>query len=261
VRRAVLLLAFTIPKAYELRKDEIDHMFHKAQHHGKVRSEVLVFPRGLPVRSSLHFVRVLDVAPQRAIVTLRVLSELRTPRQTAEWPRPCMRDAQQNYNKYVEPYLNKIPRASTSTTSTPGRRTGTAYDSTAESSGMGQPNTGMGQSHTGLGQSNTGMGQPQGGMGQSNMGMGQSHTGMGQSNMGMGQPQGGMGQSNMGMGQGNLGQSNMGMGQGGLGQSNMGMGQGGMGQSSMPMGQSQGGGVDPNGGFTVTHTTTTKKAL
>ncbi len=179
-------------------------------------------------------------------------------RQTAERPRPCVHGAQQNYNKYVEPYLNKIPRASTSTTSTPGRRTGTAYDSTAESSGMGQPNmgmgqsnTGMGQSNTGMGQSNTGMGQPQGGMGQSNMGMGmgQSHTGMGQSNMGMGQPQGGMGQSSMGMGQG------------GLNQSNMGMGQGGMGQSSMPMGQAQGGGVDPNGGFTVTHTTTTKKAL
>ncbi len=132
-----------------------------------------------------------------------------------------MHGAQQNYNKYVEPYLNKIPRASTSTTSTPGRRTGTAYDSTAESSGMGQPNMGMGLSNTGMGQSNTGMGQPQGGMGQSNMGMGQ----------------------------------------GGLNQSNMGMGQGGMGQSSMPMGQAQGGGVDPNGGFTVTHTTTTKKAL
>jgi len=172
-------------------------------------------------------------------------------RRTAEWPRPCVHGAQQNYNKYVEPYLNKIPRASTSTTSTPGRRTGTAYDSTAESSGMGQPNMGMGLSNTGMGQSNTGKGQPQGGMGQSNMGMGmgQSHTGMGQSNMGMGQPQGGMGQSSMGMGQG------------GLNQSNMGMGQGGMGQSSMPMGQAQGGGVDPNGGFTVTHTTTTKKAL
>ncbi len=60
VRRAVLLLAFTIPKAYELRKDEIDHMFHKAQHHGKVRSEVPVLPQGVPVRSSLHFLHVLE---------------------------------------------------------------------------------------------------------------------------------------------------------------------------------------------------------
>ena len=39
--------------------------------------------------------------------------------------------AQDHYNKYVEPYLNKIPRASTSTTSTPAKRG--AFDSTAES--------------------------------------------------------------------------------------------------------------------------------
>ena len=37
VRYAVVLLAFTIPKAYELRKDEVDHMYHKARHHSKVR--------------------------------------------------------------------------------------------------------------------------------------------------------------------------------------------------------------------------------
>ena len=37
MRYAVVLLAFTIPKAYELRKDEVDHMYHKARHHSKVR--------------------------------------------------------------------------------------------------------------------------------------------------------------------------------------------------------------------------------
>ncbi|KAK9827607.1 hypothetical protein WJX81_005741 [Elliptochloris bilobata] len=68
----VVLLACTIPKAYELRKDEIDRAFNKAHHHGK-----------------------------------------------------------ENYNKYVEPYLNKIPRASTSTSTTPGKHS--ALDSTAES--------------------------------------------------------------------------------------------------------------------------------
>ena len=55
---AVVVLAFTVPKIYELKKDDIDSAVSSAHHHGKV-----------------------------------------------------------HYNKYVEPYVNKIPRASTSSTS------------------------------------------------------------------------------------------------------------------------------------------------
>ena len=36
---AVIILAFTIPKAYELKKDEVDRFAAKAQHHSKVCSE------------------------------------------------------------------------------------------------------------------------------------------------------------------------------------------------------------------------------
>lgn len=45
VWHTVVLLAFTIPKAYELRKDEVDHMYHKARHHSKVRE---FMPPNLP---------------------------------------------------------------------------------------------------------------------------------------------------------------------------------------------------------------------
>jgi len=54
----LVILAFTLPKAYELKKDEVDSFASQAHHHTKA-----------------------------------------------------------NYSKYVEPYVNKIPRASTSTTS------------------------------------------------------------------------------------------------------------------------------------------------
>ncbi len=33
---AVVVLAFTLPKAYELKKDEVDNLAAKAHHHGKV---------------------------------------------------------------------------------------------------------------------------------------------------------------------------------------------------------------------------------
>lgn len=35
---AVVILAFTLPKAYELKKDEVDKFAAKAHHHGKVRA-------------------------------------------------------------------------------------------------------------------------------------------------------------------------------------------------------------------------------
>lgn len=68
----VVVLAFTLPKAYELKKDEVDNLAAKAHHHGKA-----------------------------------------------------------NYTKYVEPYVNKIPRASTSTSATPSKPA--AFESTADS--------------------------------------------------------------------------------------------------------------------------------
>ena len=33
---AVVILAFTLPKAYELKKDDVDSLAAKAHHHGKV---------------------------------------------------------------------------------------------------------------------------------------------------------------------------------------------------------------------------------
>lgn len=74
---AVVVLAFTVPKLYELKKDDIDQAVSTAQYHGK-----------------------------------------------------------KHYNQYVEPYVKKIPKASTSSTSAststiPSKPT--AYESEADS--------------------------------------------------------------------------------------------------------------------------------
>ncbi len=96
-----MVLAFTLPKAYELKKDEVDSLAAKAHHHGKVR--------------------VCAVWPPLSC------NSFEPP---TKW-RAC---AQANYTKYVEPYVNKIPRASTSTsTSTAAPTKPTMVDSTAES--------------------------------------------------------------------------------------------------------------------------------
>ncbi|CAL5223458.1 g5977 [Coccomyxa viridis] len=71
----LIVLAFTLPKAYELKKDEVDRFARQAQHHTK-----------------------------------------------------------HNYSKYVEPYVNKIPRASTSTSSQAPTMPSNVRSSTATSS-------------------------------------------------------------------------------------------------------------------------------
>lgn len=70
----LVILAFTLPKAYELKKDEVDKFAAKAHHHGK-----------------------------------------------------------EHYSKYVEPYVNKIPRASTSTSSQAPTAPSSNIHSTADS--------------------------------------------------------------------------------------------------------------------------------
>lgn len=40
---AVVVLAFTLPKAYELKKDEVDNLAAKAHHHGKVSTGTCSF--------------------------------------------------------------------------------------------------------------------------------------------------------------------------------------------------------------------------
>ncbi len=48
----MVILAFTLPKAYELKKDEVDKFAAKAHHHGKVCAIItLLYALQLPSRS------------------------------------------------------------------------------------------------------------------------------------------------------------------------------------------------------------------
>ena len=131
---AVVILAFTLPKAYELKKDEVDSFASQAHHHTKVSRSYNCTQLGF----AFELVTSYHASPGCCKMQCQLFwwlmwqsafacTHARTDRLAAFWSARHQLGnhgfltgysaLQANYSKYVEPYVNKIPRASTSTTS------------------------------------------------------------------------------------------------------------------------------------------------
>ena len=85
-----MVLAFTLPKAYELKKDEVDSLAAKAHHHGRVRHRHDLHAGGLygaqlymQAGLMMHFIGHAPMADLRAVPLLPELSKQPTSH-------PCM---------------------------------------------------------------------------------------------------------------------------------------------------------------------------